>query len=158
MKPQPILFSASNQHHDRIVELHMTGLQETGSYSLDPALDRDLIDVEKEYASGLFLLAALPGDPETIIGMGALKEVEYGVYEIKRMRIHADARRMGVGQAILFRLIEHARTLGIRTLRLDTSLKQVAAQKLYEKNGFEFVREVCIGGISSKIYELNLEP
>ena len=47
--------------------------------------------------------------------------------------------RRGVGQALVQFLIEEARQLHRQVIRLDTGLKNLPAQALYLKNGFEFV-------------------
>lgn len=154
MDDELILFPAGNAHLDRIRELHFTGLNGSGSLSLDPELDRDLIDIERSYAGGLFLLAAWRKEPAHVIGMGALAPFNDG-YQIKRMRVDASHRRRGVGQAILARLVSEARRRAIPMLTLDTSLRQVEAQRLYERNGFAHVGDIEVGGIASRLYRLS---
>lgn len=149
------LLPATNAHLDRIRELHLAGLRDSGSLSLDPTLDTDLLDVERAYSDGLFLLAARADAPRGIVGMGALARIGDG-YQIKRMRVDASQRRRGIAQAILARLIDEARARGIAELRLDTSLQQQAAQRLYERNGFVHERDLDIGGIPSRLYRLAL--
>ena len=68
--------------------------------------------------------------------MGALKPAGTGRAEIKRMRVHPDCQRRGFGQAVLDRLQRRAAELGIRRLHLETTARQLAAQKLYLANGF----------------------
>ncbi len=51
-----------------------------------------------------------------------------------------------------------ARTLGYKTLHLDTSVVQLAAQKLYEKNGFREVgRDIYNNDLEVILYEKPLE-
>jgi ribosomal protein S18 acetylase RimI-like enzyme len=156
MTPNLITFSATNQFTNQISQLHLAGLRDTDSFSLDPELDKDLLNVEQAYADGLFLLAADKSAPNTIVGMGALKRVGEHDYHIKRMRVLATMRRQGIGQLLLVALIAAARKMQIDKLTLDTSLLQVAAQKLYEKNGFVHVGDVVISTIASKLYTLHL--
>ena len=155
MDDELILFPAANAHLGRIRELHFAGLQGSGSLSLDPELDRDLIDVERSYAGGLFLLAAWRSAPAHIIGMGALAPSGDGC-QIKRMRVDAAHRRRGVAQEILARLISEARHRAIPVLTLDTSLRQVEAQRLYERNGFAHVGDIEVGAIPSRLYRLSV--
>lgn len=54
----------------------------------------------------------------------------------KRMRVVPNFQRRGFGQAILAALETKARDMGYRTLHLDTSVKQPAAQQFYAKNGY----------------------
>jgi GNAT superfamily N-acetyltransferase len=149
------LTRATNRHLDRITRLHLAGLVDSGSLSLDPALDADLVDVEASYADGLFIVAAFDDEPDTLVGMGAIRCIG-DEWHVKRMRVEAAHRRLGIAQAVLDRLLEEARTLGVATLVLDTSIKQEAAQRLYERNGFVHTGNVEIGGIPSRLYRLTL--
>ena len=69
--------------------------------------------------------------------MGALKRLALDRAEIKRMRVHPDHQRSGLGKAVLDRLEHAARELGVSTLVLDTTTVQAAALAFYAKNGFE---------------------
>ena len=53
-----------------------------------------------------------------------------------------DYQGRGYGQLILDELEARARALGYQTLHLDTSILQLPAQTLYEKNGF-FTFSTC---------------
>jgi ribosomal protein S18 acetylase RimI-like enzyme len=70
--------------------------------------------------------------------------------------VDAAYRRRGIAQAVLDRLLVEARALGVTTLVLDTSFKQEAAQRLYERNGFVHTGNVEVGGIPSRVYRLPL--
>lgn len=75
---------------------------------------------------------------EDLLGVGALKELEPGVGEIKSMRT-ADAHlRKGVGAAILDHIIAEARRRGYRRLSLETGSGPAfePAIRLYRKYGF----------------------
>jgi putative acetyltransferase len=56
--------------------------------------------------------------------------------EIKRMFVTPAARGMGLGQALLARLIDAARACGAQRLLLETGTRQPEAQALYERAGF----------------------
>ncbi|GAB3903988.1 hypothetical protein GCM10027612_71200 [Microbispora bryophytorum subsp. camponoti] len=61
-----------------------------------------------------------------------------------RLRVHPDHQRRGYGARIAQELEDRASRLGYRTLRGDTTLRQVAALELYRKSGWrELRREVC---------------
>ncbi len=78
--------------------------------------------------------------------MGGFRKTTDTLAEIKRMRVHPDFQGLGFGQLILEALEARAAALGYTTLFLDTSLRQVAAQHLYRKNGFyETHRAVHLG-------------
>lgn len=68
--------------------------------------------------------------------MGALRRVSARVAEVKRMRVDACFQRRGFGRAVLHRLEDRARELGYRRLRLDTTVKQIPAQRMYRADGY----------------------
>jgi len=53
-------------------------------------------------------------------------------------------------------LEERARRLGYIELHLDTTIQQIPAQRLYEKNGYTLVREGTVGGFFTRFYEKKL--
>ena len=73
---------------------------------------------------------------EQLVGCGAVRTVGDGAGEIKRMFVDPSFRGSKFGAAILDQLELHARRLGLRELRLETSAKQQPALRLYEGFGF----------------------
>jgi len=146
---------ATNRQADQIRRLHLAGLVDSGSLSLDPTLDSDLVDVEASYADGYFVLVSYADDPGVVVGMGAIRFID-GNWHVKRMRVAAAHRRKGIAQAVLDSLLAEARSLGVGALMLDTSAKQLAAQRLYERNGFMLTGETDIGGVPSCVYRLEM--
>ena len=57
-------------------------------------------------------------------------------FEVVKMTTDLSAQRMGVGSAILSRLIEFARENGAHAIWLETNSALEAAALLYEKSGF----------------------
>jgi putative acetyltransferase len=74
-----------------------------------------------------------------LLGCGALKRLEAGHGEIKSMRTANSALGRGVGKAMLDHLMATAREEGMTCLSLETGSTDqfAAANRLYEKNGFE---------------------
>lgn len=72
-------------------------------------------------------------------GCGALMELDGTHGEIKSMRTKAKFLRMGVGQAVLNRIISEATMRGYTRLSLETGSAEAfkPALTLYEQNGFE---------------------
>jgi putative acetyltransferase len=89
---------------------------------------------------GVFLIARLDGLP---VGCGALRPMEPGTGEIKRMYVAREVRGRGVARCILDRLEAQARELGYRMLRLETGTRQPEAIRLYESAGYR--RVPCYG-------------
>lgn len=77
-------------------------------------------------------------DGETLLGCGALKQLDAQHGEIKSMRTPQQQRRRGAGRAMLEHLIAEARTRGYRRLSLETGSQPAfaAARALYRSAGF----------------------
>jgi GNAT superfamily N-acetyltransferase len=136
-----------------IWELHRSALEPTGAMLPGgPWNDDDLNDIPSEYINndGDFIVGTVN---KQIVCMGALRKKSETTAEIKRMRVHPDFQRKGFGQLILDKLEEKARQLGYRELCLDTTTKQIAAQKLYEKNGYYQTGNTSYGGLDIIFYE-----
>ncbi len=82
---------------------------------------------------------ALAIDGAECIGTGRLVYIGGAQGQIGRMAVLSAFRNAGIGRAILKRLIEHARSLGVETLILHS---QVAAIPFYEKHGFEIQGDI----------------
>src|SRR4030095_1823965 len=84
--------------------------------------------------SGAFLIVSRGGKP---IGCGAVRRIEEGIGEIKRMYVCKEERGRGVGRVILTALESEARALGLCRLVLETGVRQTEAIALYKRFGFE---------------------
>ena len=82
---------------------------------------------------GAFRVASVDGEPA---GCGAVRLVEGGEAEIKRMYVVPEARNQGIGGAIVRALEAEARALRASRLILETGVRQPEAQALYEREGF----------------------
>jgi putative acetyltransferase len=74
-------------------------------------------------------------DADTAVGCAALRRFE-GYGELKRMMVLEQARRRGIGRALLLRVEDAARSAGLPLLRLETGIFQVEALALYRGAGF----------------------
>jgi putative acetyltransferase len=89
---------------------------------------------------GAFVIAWLGDRP---VGCGALRPLERGIAEVKRMFVEKEARRRGIAREILGRLEAIATQFGYRAMRLETGILQPEAMVLYESAGYRRVR--CYG-------------
>ena len=84
------------------------------------------------------LLLAKRGDH--VLGAVALKALEPPrVAEIKRLFVRPQARRIGVGKALVAAVVETARERGYREIRLDTLPAMAEAIALYKFFGFSAI-------------------
>jgi GNAT superfamily N-acetyltransferase len=93
----------------------------------------DLTAEQVGEGQGIFLVARREGTP---IGCGALRRLDDATGELKRMYVAPEARRGGVGRAVLLELERRARSLGLRRLVLETGDLQHEAIGLYLGAGF----------------------
>ena len=91
-------------------------------------------------AGAVFVIALAA---ETPVGCGALRPLEPGVAEVKRMYVAPTFRGQRVAQAILGELERFAAEQGYRLLRLETGNRQPEAVRLYERCGY--ARIPCFG-------------
>jgi len=94
-------------------------------FRLDPA--------EVAPGRGAFVVAYVGGAP---VGCGAVRRLEGGDAELKRMYVDPSRRGRGIGRALLAALEAEARALGARRLVLETGIRQTAALALYRNAGF----------------------
>lgn len=75
---------------------------------------------------------------EAICGIGALRQLDTTLGEVKSMRTHPDHLRKGVGRLLLDQIIKTAVARGMRRLSLETGRGPAfeAAVTLYRNSGF----------------------
>lgn len=104
---------------------------------------------------GCLLLAFHEDDP---VGCVALRRRDDTVSEMKRLYVKPDYRGKKIGRSLVIEVIEEARRMGYRLMRLDTHPWMKEAEGLYKSVGFyeiEAYRYNPIEGV--KFFELELE-
>ncbi len=122
-------------------------------YSADRFKDLDDIYTNYYDNNGEFLLVV---SNSKLIGMGGLYRYDINTCKLKRMRIHPDYQRSGLGKRILIRLEQFARETNYIRIVLRTSPKLESACLFYEKNGYSRIANP--DGDNLSWYEKILEP
>ncbi len=127
----------------QVKNLHEAALKSAGAFYKSGKWDGDLDKIPEVYLQGgEFLVGFMEG---RLVVMGALKKISTTTAEIKRMRVLPELQGQGLGKIMLKKLEDRARQLGFTDLVLDTTVKQVVAQKFYQKYGFTEVRRATEG-------------
>jgi putative acetyltransferase len=81
----------------------------------------------------IFVIGRIGSEP---VACGALRKLEDGMAEVKRMFVRGPFRRKGYSRQILQCLESLALEYGWLTLRLETGTAQPEANSLYESSGY----------------------
>jgi putative acetyltransferase len=122
------------------------------------SFDRELAELPGSYAppEGRLLLAWFEGD---LAGCVALRPLESGVCEMKRLYVRPAYRSFGIGRMLTHQVIREAAEAGYRKMRLDSLPSMQTALALYRRLGFRDIAPYTINPVQGAVFlELELEP
>ncbi len=110
-------------------------------------------------------LAALPGryalpggrlylamEDNKAAGCVALRPLDGGTAEMKRLYVRPEYRSRGLGEALTQRIIQDAVAIGYRRIVLDTLVTMQPAIRLYKKLGFDVIEPYYDNPIEGAVY------
>lgn len=118
---------------------HQEDIELINEYFDDKAFNEELESLPGKYSkpNGRLFLALYDGGPA---GCVALRKIDDQACEMKRMFVYSEFQGKGIGRALSEKLVNEARLIGYQTIKLDTSFRQVEAQKLYQRIGFNVTK------------------
>ena len=113
------------------------GVPKVGTAYADKALDDmyGTYDVPK----AVYLVAEVDGRIIGCAGVAQLENFDGNVCELQKMYFLEEARGKGLGAKMIDVCLAKAKEFGFEACYLETMPYMKAAQKLYQKNGFEYI-------------------
>jgi ribosomal protein S18 acetylase RimI-like enzyme len=151
--PQIDLFQATlPEHIEQVRSLFLEYGNSLGFSLCFQSFDEELKTLPGAYAppNGRLLLARYA---DHAAGCIALRQLEAGVCEMKRLYVRPDDRGLGVGRMLVDRLIAEARAIGYQRMRLDTVASAMQdAVALYRRMGFQEIAAYSAIPIESALW------
>ncbi len=119
--------------------------------------DKELKNLPGDYSppKGSLLLSEYNGIPAGCVG---LRKFENDICEMKRLYVKNNFRGLKIGRMLVYKIIDEAKRIGYKKMRLDTIQTMQAAQNLYKSLGFYEISSYGNHPIEGTIYmELNLD-
>jgi len=130
-----IVPAANRGQIERIRELFREYADSTGACECFEGFGKEIAGLPGPYRppAGQLLLAEVN---DRSVGCVALRQIEEGISEMKRLYVRPAFRSRHLGRHLAEAIITDARRIGYRAMRLDTLSSMVAAHVLYRSLGF----------------------
>ena len=147
-----LIQATGSEHIEQVRTLFLEYAGSLGFSLCFQSFDEELKSLPGAYGppNGRLLLALNQGHAAGCI---ALRKLEPGICEMKRLYVRADDRGLGLGRMLVERLIAEARAVGYERMRLDTvesAMKDAIA--LYRTLGFHEIKPYTAIPIESALW------
>ena len=121
----------------------------------DSGLDLDNIQSVYMQTDGNHFWVAESGDG-TVVGMIGVQHHEEDSGEIRRLRVHPDFRRRGIGSTLIEEALRWCEEHNYLKITLDTYMDRESAIKLFEKFHFRLNRTRVVNGRELHYFYLDI--
>jgi GNAT superfamily N-acetyltransferase len=132
----------------RLAEALRDEVEARGAHNGAARPDKSLAEAIKADSDKLVAYAG-----QEAVGMGALRLLDTGTAEIKRMYVVPQHRGAGVARRILEELEKRALRHGMRAVRLDTNARLVEANRMYREAGYREIEDYNSNPRADRWYE-----
>ncbi len=74
-----------------------------------------------------------------LLGCGAMRRIRQDAVEMKRMFVRPEVQGQGLGRRLFEMRIAEAKSMGCRTIYVDTARGNRSMLSMYEKHGFQYI-------------------
>ena len=135
--PYTITRAESQQDLEDIRSLFRAYEHETGLDLCFQNFEEELATLPGKYGPPDGKLIIVRDENERAVACAAIRSLEQGACELKRLYVRPDARGARLGERLTLALIEDAKQLGYSEMKLDTLPSMGTAVSLYRKLGFQ---------------------
>jgi len=107
------------------------------------------VDVQYNKPKGALLLAYAN---KRAVGCVAIRDLGNGIAELKRMFVLPEFQGLGIGRKMMVTIIDVAKELDYKTMRLDTLAGMSGALKLYRDFGFYEIPAYRLNPFDDAVY------
>lgn len=157
MRQDPAIVDAGAKEYLTFVKELFLEYAKSLPFDLDfQNFDEEISHLPGEYSApdGVILIASVGEKPA---GCVALRKLEAGVCEMKRLYVKPEFRGKGIGRALAEKIIAQARESGYKKMRLDTVNSMTEAIALYRSFGFKEIPQYRVNPLpDAMFFELDL--
>lgn len=147
---------ATNRDGEKIRTLVFGVLAEYGLQGDIEATDSDLKDIDASYFERGGIFELIEDREGNLLGTVGLYPLDQQTCELRKMYFLPQVRGKGLGRHILARTIAHARTLGFKTVILETASVLKEAIRLYTRFGFQPINAGHLSSRCDQAYSLEI--